>query len=121
MRRFLLIAALSVGAAGCDSSSDEEANKANDDEANDDKSDDDNDNDDDDGDNDDDDDSKPDDTNADDDTSAETDAGSNPGKPSCFENPKTHLEIINACTDSVKIEKHSKLNLLNEDGSLPEP
>lgn len=38
---------------------------------------------------------------------------------SCFEDPQTYLQLINACTDAVKIEKHPNLPLLNPDGTLP--
>lgn len=42
------------------------------------------------------------------------------GAPSdCFVNPKTHFEIINACTDAVKITKNPVLPLLLTDGGLP--
>ena len=42
------------------------------------------------------------------------------GAPSdCYLNPATHLEIINACTDAVKISKNPTLPLLNPDGGLP--
>lgn len=42
------------------------------------------------------------------------------GAPSdCFVNPKTHFEIINACTDAVKITKNPALPLLLTDGGLP--
>jgi hypothetical protein len=42
------------------------------------------------------------------------------GAPSdCFMNPTTHLEIINACTDAVKITKNPILPLLLADGGLP--
>ena len=42
------------------------------------------------------------------------------GAPSdCFLNPKTHFEIINACTDAVKITKNPTLPLLLTDGGLP--
>ncbi len=37
----------------------------------------------------------------------------------CFMNPHTHLEIINACTDAVKITKNPVLPLLLSDGGLP--
>jgi hypothetical protein len=37
----------------------------------------------------------------------------------CFLNPKTHFEIINACTDAVKITKNPTLPLLLTDGGLP--
>jgi hypothetical protein len=44
------------------------------------------------------------------------------GAPSdCFMNPTTHFEIINACTDSVKITKNPTLPLLLADGGLPPP
>jgi hypothetical protein len=39
----------------------------------------------------------------------------------CFMNPMTHFEIINACTDSVKITKNPTLPLLLADGGLPPP
>lgn len=42
------------------------------------------------------------------------------GAPSdCFMNPMTHFEIINACTDAVKITKNPSLPLLLSDGGLP--
>ena len=37
----------------------------------------------------------------------------------CFLNPTTHFEIINACTDAVKITKNPTLPLLLTDGGLP--
>ena len=37
----------------------------------------------------------------------------------CFENPQTHLEIINACTTAQKVFKTPNLPLRNPDGSLP--
>lgn len=45
------------------------------------------------------------------------DAG--PPDASCFENPQTHHEIINACTTAQQIFKDSTPPLLNADGSLP--
>jgi hypothetical protein len=39
--------------------------------------------------------------------------------PSCFTNPKTHVEIINACTSSEGIAKSPTLPLLLADGGLP--
>lgn len=41
---------------------------------------------------------------------------------SCYTNPTTHHEIINACTDPsvVKIDVHPDLPLLNPDGTLPD-
>lgn len=47
--------------------------------------------------------------------------GSAAGEPDCFMNPKTHHEIINACTNAVKVKKAPNLNGLNADGSLPPP
>jgi hypothetical protein len=38
---------------------------------------------------------------------------------SCFTNPTTHEEIINACTTAQKLYKHPTLPLLEPDGSLP--
>ncbi len=38
---------------------------------------------------------------------------------SCFTDPKTHNEIINACTTAVKVFKDSHPPLLNPDGTLP--
>jgi hypothetical protein len=38
---------------------------------------------------------------------------------SCFENPQTHHEIINACTTAQKVFKDSHPPLLGEDGTLP--
>ena len=38
---------------------------------------------------------------------------------SCFTNPTTHYEIINACTNAQKIYKPGKPPLENADGSLP--
>ncbi len=38
---------------------------------------------------------------------------------SCFTNPHTHEEIINACTTAQKIYKTTSLPLLNPDGTLP--
>jgi hypothetical protein len=44
------------------------------------------------------------------------DAGSD-----CFMNPKTHFEIINACTTAQKITKNPTLPRLLPDGGLPPP
>lgn len=41
------------------------------------------------------------------------------GGQDCVQNPETHLEIINACTDAVKIDKASHPPLLLADGGLP--
>jgi len=38
---------------------------------------------------------------------------------SCFTDPHTYNEIINACTTAVKVPKTPNLPLLNADGSLP--
>jgi hypothetical protein len=38
---------------------------------------------------------------------------------SCFTNPTTYNEIINACTTAQKIYKHPNLPLLGSDGTLP--
>ncbi|MEO6776676.1 MAG: hypothetical protein ABI467_27290 [Kofleriaceae bacterium] len=44
-----------------------------------------------------------------------------PGGPdaSCFTNPTTYNEIINACTTAQKIYKQTNLPLLGSDGTLP--
>jgi hypothetical protein len=44
---------------------------------------------------------------------------SNSPDASCYNNPQTHTEIINACTTATKILKPGKPPLLNPDGSLP--
>jgi len=41
------------------------------------------------------------------------------GPTDCVQNPKTHAEIINGCTDAVKITKNPTLPLLSPDGGLP--
>ncbi len=38
---------------------------------------------------------------------------------SCFDNPTTHYEIINACTKAQQIFKDSHPPLLKPDGTLP--
>jgi len=48
-------------------------------------------------------------------------ADSAPSNGDCFTNPKTHFEIINACTDAQKIDKHPNLPLLLPDGGRPPP
>lgn len=45
--------------------------------------------------------------------------GDAPPDASCFENPQTHHEIINACTTAQKIYKDSHPPLLEPDGTLP--
>ena len=59
-------------------------------------------------------------------TSNVPDAGGGPGAadggdagPDCFTNPKTHFEIINACTNATKIAKNPVLPKLLPDGGLP--
>ena len=42
-----------------------------------------------------------------------------PPDASCFLNPQTHNEIINACTTAQKIYKDSHPPLLRSDGTLP--
>jgi hypothetical protein len=37
----------------------------------------------------------------------------------CYENPKSHVEIINACTNAERVTKNPTLPLLKSDGSLP--
>jgi hypothetical protein len=37
----------------------------------------------------------------------------------CFDNPKTHFEIINACTKATRIVKNPTLNRISPDGGLP--
>jgi hypothetical protein len=44
-----------------------------------------------------------------------------PPTPDCFMDAHTHFEIINACTDAQKIDKHPNLPLLLPDGGLPPP
>ena len=39
--------------------------------------------------------------------------------PTCFQNPTTHIEIINACTDATPVNKTPVTPLLNPDGTLP--
>ncbi|MBS2013958.1 MAG: hypothetical protein JST00_13800 [Deltaproteobacteria bacterium] len=52
-------------------------------------------------------------------TDAGADANVEGGPSDCFVNPKTHLEIINACTNAVKIAKNPVLPKLLPDGGLP--
>ncbi len=49
------------------------------------------------------------------------DAGTSGGGPdaSCFTNPTTHYEIINACTTAQKVYKDSHPPLEHADGTLP--
>jgi hypothetical protein len=53
------------------------------------------------------------------DASAGIDASPPGPDASCYEDPQTHFEIINACTDAESVEKNPELPLLEEDGSLP--
>jgi hypothetical protein len=53
-------------------------------------------------------------------TSGGTSSGTLPdGGKNCFDNPKTHYEIINACTDATGLEKNPTLPKLLADGGLP--
>ena len=47
------------------------------------------------------------------------DTGGGGPDASCFTNPQTHHEIINACTTAQKIYKDSHPALVGSDGSLP--
>jgi hypothetical protein len=51
------------------------------------------------------------------DAPAQIDAG--PPDASCFTDPHTYNEIINACTSAVKVYKDSHPPLLKPDGTLP--
>lgn len=42
-----------------------------------------------------------------------------PADASCFTNPTTHYEIINACTNAQKIYKTTRPPLQSADGTLP--
>jgi hypothetical protein len=54
------------------------------------------------------------------DAAVETDAPSSGGPDaSCFTNPTTYTEIINACTTAQKVYKQTTLPLLGSGGSLP--
>jgi methylmalonyl-CoA mutase cobalamin-binding subunit len=51
---------------------------------------------------------------------AAPDASSDAGvDASCFTNPQTHYEIINACTENQPVDKTPVTPLRNSDGSLP--
>jgi hypothetical protein len=52
-------------------------------------------------------------------TEPSEDGGDPPGPSDCFTDPKTYLEIINACTDAEKLDKMPTLPLLLADGGLP--
>lgn len=45
--------------------------------------------------------------------------GGDGGPSDCVMNPKTHAEIINACTTATKITKNPVLPKLRPDGGLP--
>jgi hypothetical protein len=47
------------------------------------------------------------------------DAGPGGDDASCFMNPKTHYEIINACTTADSVDKHPNLPGMLLDGGLP--
>ncbi len=50
---------------------------------------------------------------------ASSSGASSSGTPDCFTDPKTHFEIINACTDAQKVTKNPTLTKLLSDGGLP--
>lgn len=52
-------------------------------------------------------------------TGGEAGPGTDGGPGDCVQDPKTHEEIINGCTDAVKITKNPTLPLLLVDGGLP--
>ena len=54
-------------------------------------------------------------------SNGDLDAGTLPdgATKDCFDNPKTHFEIINACTNATRIEKNPTLPKLLPDGGLP--
>lgn len=54
------------------------------------------------------------------DTPPPVDAPDGTADASCFDDPTTHEEIINGCTDAQKIYKNPVLPLLNPDGTLPD-
>jgi hypothetical protein len=43
-----------------------------------------------------------------------------PMAPDCVMNPTTSADIMNACTDAIKIDKKPTLPLLKADGTLPD-
>jgi hypothetical protein len=53
------------------------------------------------------------------DAAVPTDAGLNGPDASCFTNPTTNDEIINACTTAQKIYLNPTLPLLGSDGTVP--
>lgn len=52
-------------------------------------------------------------------TSSGSTSGGDGGPGDCVQNPKTHLEIINACTDATGIAKNPTLSKLLAGGGLP--
>lgn len=48
-----------------------------------------------------------------------SDGPSGPADASCFTNPQTHYEIINACTTAQKVFKNTHPPLLGSGGTLP--
>ena len=50
---------------------------------------------------------------------APADASVNEPDAACFNNPTTHKEIINACTNAQKVPRNVTPPLLNPDGTLP--
>lgn len=52
-------------------------------------------------------------------SSSTSSGGGGGGAPDCYAAPKTHVEIINACTDAQKIDVSPVLPLLQPDGGLP--
>jgi hypothetical protein len=41
------------------------------------------------------------------------------GEPDCYEQAKTYVQIINACTDAERVQKDPELPQLLPDGTLP--
>ncbi len=50
---------------------------------------------------------------------AMVDAAAPPGDANCISNPTTSDELINGCTDAVKVAKKPTLPLVQPDGGLP--
>ncbi|HTJ41004.1 MAG TPA: hypothetical protein VL463_02885 [Kofleriaceae bacterium] len=50
---------------------------------------------------------------------AMVDAATPPADANCIENPTTSNELMNACTDAVKVAKSPTLPLVLTDGGLP--
>jgi hypothetical protein len=49
------------------------------------------------------------------------DSGGADGGDDCVQNPKTYLEILNACTTATRITKTPTLSRQSRDGGLPPP